>query len=174
MVMTPMEGAEGADPAAGAGETAGDGAGEPAGDGAGETAGDGAGETAGDGTAMRSYRMCPPIPHPTYQNATICRFTYTGNVHKATICRIYVVGGEGAGVGDELETGGCAGGSTGSTNGGCAGNTVVVVVGITGGSPSASMSSPYTHTAVLSGISPEAQIMSIAATLTRTQPCDAG
>jgi hypothetical protein len=36
------------------------------------------------------------------------------------------------------------------------------------------MSSPYTHTAVLSGINPDAQIMSMAATLTRTHPCDAG
>jgi len=50
---------------------------------------------------------------------------------------------------------------------------VVVVVGITGGSPSASMSSPYTHTAAFTGTSPDAQIMSIAATLTRTQPWDA-
>ena len=35
------------------------------------------------------------------------------------------------------------------------------------------MSSPYTHTAAFTGTSPDAQIMSIAATLTRTQPWDA-
>lgn len=39
---------------------------------------------------------------------------------------------------------------------------VVVVVGTTGGSPSASISFPYTHTGVFLGNNPDAQIMSIA------------
>ena len=50
----------------------------------------------------------------------------------------------------------------------------VVVVGISGFSFSVSGSAPYTQTGVFFGTRPEAQIMSMAGTLTRTHPCEAG
>lgn len=80
-----------------------------------------------------------------------------------------VVGGVVDGVGGLVGGGSVAGGFV--AGGFVAGG---FVTGTDGGGVSASSSAPYTHTARPRGTNPDAQIMSIAGTLTRTQPCDAG